>query len=162
MGLETREGAGRAAASQVWPEAAEQRRWNHKIVNVLDRLPKREQGEGRQLLRSVAYAPTRVKAEATKKAFEKRFGPWYPKAVEVLGDDWGRMVTFYDFSEPHWNHLRTTNVIESPFASVRLSDLGGQAIQASRQRNNPDPVALTRSRAPVPKAERSPPAQGCV
>ena len=76
-----------AAASQVWPEAAEQRCWNHKIVNVLDRLPKREQGEGRQLLRSVAYASTRVKAEAAKKAFEKRFGPWYPKAVEVLGDD---------------------------------------------------------------------------
>ena len=55
--------------------------------DVLDRLPKREQGEGRQLLRSVAYASTRVKAEAAKKAFEKRFGPWYPKAVEVLGDD---------------------------------------------------------------------------
>ncbi|MGH7429732.1 MAG: IS256 family transposase [Candidatus Methylomirabilaceae bacterium] len=109
-----------AAASQVWPQAAEQRCWNHKLVNVLDRLPKREQGEGRQLLRAVAYAPTRTKAEAARKAFAKRFGPWYPKAVEVLEDDWERMVTFYDFPEPHWNHLRTTNVIESPFASVRL------------------------------------------
>ena len=44
----------------------------------------------------------------------------YPKAVEVLEDDWERMVTFYDFPEAHWQHLRTTNVIESPFASVRL------------------------------------------
>ncbi|MBM4184600.1 MAG: IS256 family transposase [Gemmatimonadetes bacterium] len=109
-----------AAASQVWPEAAEQRCWNHKIVNVLDRLPKREHREAKELLRTVAYAPTRAKALAARKGFAKRFGPWYPKAVEVLEDDWERMVTFYDFPEAHWQHLRTTNVIESPFASVRL------------------------------------------
>ena len=109
-----------AAASQVWPEAAEQRCWNHKILNVLDRLLKREHREAKELLRTVAYAPTRAKALAARKSFAKRFGPWYPKAVEVLEDDWERMVTFYDFPEAHWQHLRTTNVIESPFASVRL------------------------------------------
>jgi putative transposase len=109
-----------AAGSQVWPEAAEQRCWNHKILNVLDRLPKREHREAKELLRAVAYAPTRAKAVAARKAFAKRFGPWYPKAVEVLEDDWERMVAFYDFPEEHWKHLRTTNVIESPFASVRL------------------------------------------
>ena len=47
-------------------------------------------------------------------------GPWYPKAVDVLEDDWERMVAFYDFPEDHWKHLRTTNVVESPFAAVRL------------------------------------------
>ena len=72
------------------------------ILNVLDRLPKREHGEGRELLRAVAYAPTRAKAVAARKAFAKRFGPWYPKAVEVLEDDWDRMVTFYDSPEAHW------------------------------------------------------------
>ena len=115
-----------AAARPVWPEAVEQRCWNHKIVNVLDRLPKREHREATELLRAVAYAPTRTKAVAARKTFAKRFGPWYPKAVEVLEDDWPRMVTFYDFPEAHWQHLRTTNVIESPFASVRLRTMAAK------------------------------------
>ena len=105
---------------QVWPEAGEQRCWNHKMRNVLDRLPKREQPDGKELLRAVVYAPTRAEAVKARQAFEKRYGPWYPKAVAVLEDDWDRMVTFYDFPEAHWKHLRTTNVVESPFASVRL------------------------------------------
>lgn len=109
-----------AAAREVWPESKEQRCWNHKMRNVLDRLPKREQVTGRDLLRKIVSAPSRQKAVAAREAFEKRFEPWYPKAVETLGDDWERMVTFYDFPEQHWRHLRTTNVVESPFASVRL------------------------------------------
>ena len=88
--------------------------------NVLDRLPKREQPEGKELLRAVVYAPTRAEAVKARQALGKRYGPWYPKAVAVLEDDWDRMVTFYDFPEDHWKHLRTTNVVESPFASVRL------------------------------------------
>jgi transposase-like protein len=52
--------------------------------------------------------------------FARRYRPWYPKAVEVLEDDWERMVAFYDVPEDHWKHLRTTNVVESPFAAVRL------------------------------------------
>ena len=108
------------AAREVWPEAAEQRCWNHKMRNVLDRLPKREQPEAKELLRVVVYAPTRVEAVKARQAFMQRYGPWYPKAVAVLEDDWDRMVTFYDFPEAHWKHLRTTNVVESPFASVRL------------------------------------------
>ena len=79
------------------------------MLNVLDRLPKREHSEAKELLRSVAYAPAAAKALAARKAFAKRFGPWYPKAV-----------TFYDFPEADWQHIRTTNVIESPFASARL------------------------------------------
>jgi putative transposase len=108
------------AARTVWPETAEQRCWNHKMRNVLDRLPKREQLEAKELLRAVIYAPTLAEAVKARQAFEKRYGPWYPKAVAVLEDDWDRMVTFYDFPEAHWKHLRTTNVVESPFASVRL------------------------------------------
>lgn len=108
------------ATRTVWPEAAEQRCWNHKMRNVLDRLPKREQPEAKELLRAVVYAPTRTEAVKARQAFKKRYGPWYPKAVAVLKDDWDRMVTFYDFPEAHWKHLRTTNVVESPFASVRL------------------------------------------
>ncbi|MFB3112558.1 MAG: IS256 family transposase [Gemmatimonadales bacterium] len=108
------------AARTIWPEAAEQRCWNHKMRNVLDRLPKREQPEAKDLLRVVVYAPTQADAVKARQAFKKRYGPWYPKAVTVLEDDWDRMVTFYDFPEDHWKHLRTTNVVESPFASVRL------------------------------------------
>ena len=109
-----------AAAGQVWPKAAEQRCWNHKMRNVLDRLPKREQMEAKELLRAVVYAPSRAAALKAREAFAKRYGPWYPKAVATLEEDWERMVTFYDFPEEHWKHLRTTNVVESPFASVRL------------------------------------------
>ena len=88
--------------------------------NVLDRLPQREQAEAKDLLRNAAYAPTRADAVKARRAFGKRYEPWYPKAVKVLEDDWDRMVAFYDFPEDHWKHLRTTNVVESPFAAVRL------------------------------------------
>ena len=109
-----------AAAAQVWPGAEEQRCWNHKMRNVLDRLPKREQAEAKELLRAIVYAPSEAEALEAREAFRKRYGPWYPKAVETLEDDWERMVTFYSFPESHWKHLRTTNVVESPFAAVRL------------------------------------------
>ncbi len=68
----------------------------------------------------MVYAPTRAEALKARDAFQQRYGPWYPKAVAVLEDDWERMVTFYAFPEDHWKHLRTTNVVESPFAAVRL------------------------------------------
>ena len=108
------------AVRQVWPEAGEQRCWNHKMRNVLDRLPQREQGEAKDLLRAVVYAPSRAEAVKAREAFARRYRPWYPKAVDVLEDDWERMVAFYDFPEDHWKHLRTTNVVESPFAALRL------------------------------------------
>jgi transposase-like protein len=109
-----------AALAQVWPEAAEQRCWNHKILNVLDKLPKKEHAEARALLTRIPYAPTRADAMRRREAFAKRYRRWYPKAVAALEDDWERLVTFYAFPEPHWKHLRTTNVVESPFAAVRL------------------------------------------
>ena len=108
------------AAREVWPETAEQRCWNHKTVNVLDRLPKREQAVAREMLRAAAYAPSRAAANEARDAFRDRYADAQSKAVEVLDDDWDRMTAFYDFPEKHWRHLRTTNVVESPFASVRL------------------------------------------
>ena len=108
------------AVRQVWPEAGEQRCWNHKMRNVLDRLPQREQSEAKDLLRAVVYAPRRAEAVEAREVFARRYRPWYPKAVDVLEDDWERMVAFYDFPEDHWKHLRTTNVVESPFAALRL------------------------------------------
>lgn len=109
-----------AALAQVWPATREQRCWNHKLLNVLDQLPKKVQAEARALLKQMPYAPTRAEAVRRRDAFAKRYGRWYPKAVAILEDDWDRLVTFYDFPEPHWRHLRTTNVVESPFAAVRL------------------------------------------
>ena len=100
---------------------------------MLDRLPQREQSEAKDLLRAVVYAPSRAEAVKAREVFARRYRPWYPKAVDVLEDDWDRMVTFYDFPEAHWKHLRTTNVVESPFASVRPPHVGSKTIQARRQ-----------------------------
>ncbi len=109
-----------AALREVWPQAAEQRCWNHRILNVLDQLPQKVQLEARALLTAIPYAPTRAEAERRREACARRYRRWYPKAVAVLASDWERLVAFYAFPEPHWCHLRTTNVVESPFAAVRL------------------------------------------
>ena len=100
------------AAREVWPEAAEQRCWNHKTVNVLDRLPKREQAVAREMLRAVAYAPSRAGGgEGAQGVRGALWGYAEPDAVSVLEDDWERMTAFHDFPEKHWRHLRTTNVV---------------------------------------------------
>ena len=105
----------------VWPEAMEQRCWNHKIVNVLDKVPKRRQGQARLLLRQIPYAPSLREAERLKGSFER----WCQKhgleeAAKVLERDWDQMLAFYRFPKEHWGHLRTTNPLESPFAALRL------------------------------------------
>jgi transposase-like protein len=109
-----------AAASAVWPETHEQRCWNHKLVNVLDQLPKKVQAMAREMLCAIPYAETRVEAVKRRERFAKAFRRTYPRAVEILEKDWERMVAFYNFPKEHWKHLRTTNVVESPFAAVRL------------------------------------------
>lgn len=109
-----------AAASTVWPQTREQRCWNHKIVNVLDQLPKQVQAMAREMLCAIPYAPTRAEAVKRRDRFAKAFRRTHPKAVAILEKDWERMVAFYDFPKEHWKHLRTTNVVESPFAAVRL------------------------------------------
>ena len=109
------------ALRNVYPQAAEQRCWNHKVMNVLDRLPKRRQEEAKLLLRRIPYAPSRTEAERLRTAFTR----WcrdrsYETAAEALERDWDRMITFYDFPKEHWGNIRTTNPVESPFAALRL------------------------------------------
>ena len=115
-----------SAVDQVWPEAAQQRCWNHKILNVLNDLPKRVQGAARALLTQIPTASTRQQAQRRRDRFVARYGEAYPAAAATLERDWERMVTFYDFPEAHWKHLRTTNPVESPFASVRLRTNAGK------------------------------------
>ncbi len=109
------------AVGAVFPAVSEQRCWNHRLVNVLDTLPKPLQAEARELLTKIPYAETRAEAERQKRTFQA----WATKkgvaaAGRRLDEDWGRLVTFYAFPKEHWKHLRTTNVVESPFATVRL------------------------------------------
>ncbi|MGH9253052.1 MAG: IS256 family transposase [Vicinamibacterales bacterium] len=109
------------ALAAVFPEAREQRCWNHRIINVLDKLPLKRQAEARSLLTKIPYAETREEAERQKRTFQA----WATKRghAEVgraLDRDWERMVTFYQFPREHWKHLRTSNPVESPFAAVRL------------------------------------------
>ena len=106
---------------QVFPEAGEQRCWNHKVVNVLDKLPKKLQGEAKGQLQKIAYAESVAQAEKGR----GRFIQWcekggYKAAAQTLERDWERLVSFYQFPKEHWKHLRTTNPIESPFAALRL------------------------------------------
>jgi transposase-like protein len=109
-----------AAVDQVWPQSKQQRCWNHKIINVLDKIPKRAQAEARALLVQIPYADTQKEARKLQKRFAARYRSQFPKAVDALERDWDRMITFYDLPKEHWKHLRTTNIVESPFASVRL------------------------------------------
>jgi transposase-like protein len=109
-----------AAAGAVWPHAREQRCWNHKLVNVIDQLPPKLRGAAREQLCQIPYARTRAAAEKLRDGFAKAYRRTHARAVETLEKDWERMVAFYDFPREHWRHLRTTNVIESPFALVRL------------------------------------------
>ena len=109
------------ALANIYPGALEQRCWNHKMVNVLDKLPKKLQGKAKRQLQDIVYAETREAAEAKRDDFVR----WcraegYRSAGETLLRDWDRMVTFYRFPQEHWRHLRTTNVVESPFAGLRL------------------------------------------
>src|SRR5437867_7420187 len=74
---------------------------------------------GREMLCAIPYAPTRAEALQRRERFAKAFRRTHPKAVEILEKDWERMVAFYDFPKEQWKHLRTTNVVESPFAAVK-------------------------------------------
>jgi transposase-like protein len=108
------------ALAQVYPESDEQRCWNHKLLNVLDQVPLKKQGPVKIWLHKMMYAETRADCEAARKACATQLRRLYPKAVQTLERDWERMVTFYDYPKEHWKHLRTTNVVESPFDRVRL------------------------------------------
>jgi putative transposase len=109
-----------AALRDVFPGARRQACWVHKIANVLDALPKRLQADAKQLLHEMMEAPTRADAAAARERFREQFDAKYPKAVAKLEKDWAHLTAFYDFPAEHWRHLRTSNAIESSFATVKL------------------------------------------
>jgi putative transposase len=109
-----------AALRDVFPEAEEQRCWVHKTANVLDCLPKRVQPRAKELLHEIVEAPTRSDAGKALEVFREEYGAKYPKALAKLDKDWKPLTAFYDFPAEHWRHLRTTNPIESSFATVKL------------------------------------------
>ena len=109
-----------AALRDVFPDAGEQRCWVHKTANTLDALPKRLQPRAKTLLHEIVEAPTRADAKTALEAFRGEFDAKYPKAVAKLDKDWTALTAFYDFPAEHWRHLRTTNPIESAFATVKL------------------------------------------
>jgi transposase-like protein len=109
-----------AAVREVWPETREQRCWVHRLANVLDKLPKGVQPKAKRALHEIMGAETRAQAELLIERFAGEYEAKYPKAVESLRRDQDRLLTFYSLPAEHWRHLRTTNPIESPFATVRL------------------------------------------
>ncbi len=114
------------ALSEIYPGCKEQRCWNHKVINVLDCVPKTKQPAVREELRALMYAESREECEKLRKRFRAKHQAEFPKAVETLERDWERMVTYYSFPIAHWVHLRTTNPVESPFAAVRLRTTAGK------------------------------------
>jgi transposase-like protein len=108
------------ALPQVYATIREQRCWVHKTANVLDKLPKRLQPEAKDKIHQIWMAPTKEDADKAFDLFLATYEAKYPKATECLSKDRDVLLTFYDFPAEHWIHLRTTNPIESTFATVRL------------------------------------------
>lgn len=107
------------AAGEVWPKAREQRCWVHKTGNVLAKLPKSQQPKAKRALQEIWMAETKAAAEAAFDAFIESYALKYEKAADCLDKDRDVLLAFYDFPAEHWKHLRTTNPIESTFATVR-------------------------------------------
>ena len=155
-----------AALREVFPETRAQRCWVHKVANVLNALPKSVQPTARRMLAEIRDAEDRAHAVRPRSTRSPReFGAKWPKAVAKIVDDLEPLLAFYDFPAEHWIHLKTTNPIESTFATVRLrtkvtkgpgSRAAGLAmafklIEAAQDRwravNGPHLVALVRAGA---------------
>lgn len=108
------------ALPQVWPDARQQRCWFHKSGNVLNKLPKSVQPAAKRALHKIWHADTKETAQKAFDLFLSKFEAKYPKATVCLSKDRDDLLAFYDFPAEHWRHLRTTNPIESTFATVRL------------------------------------------
>jgi len=108
------------ALREIYPQTREQRCWVHKTANVLDKMPKSLHAKAKALLQEIWMAATRQEASQAFALFAQTFAAKYPKAVACLVKDREVLLTFYDFPAEHWIHLRTTNPIESTFATVRL------------------------------------------
>ena len=108
------------ALPQVFPTTTAQRCWVHKTANVLDKMPKSVQPRAKTLIHDIYLAETEREAEKAFKHFCESYGDRYPNAVETLEKDREHLMAFYRFPAAHWKHIRSTNVIESVFATVRL------------------------------------------
>ena len=107
------------ALGEVWPKTAEQRCWVHKTANVLNKLPKSQHAKAKRALQEIWMAETKADADQAFDAFIDAYAVKYDKAAECLQKDREALLAFYDFPAEHWKHLRTTNPIESTFATVR-------------------------------------------
>lgn len=107
------------ALGELYPQTEGQRCWVHKLVNVLDKLPQRLQGRAKTQLREIMRAPTRQDALSEIGRFVAEYEEKYPKATATLTKDQEKLLTYFDYPAAHWVHLRTTNPVESPFATVK-------------------------------------------
>jgi transposase-like protein len=108
------------AIAEIYPTTKAQRCWVHKTANVLDKLPKHKQPAAKEMIHQIWMADTRDNATKAFDAFLETYQAKYPKATECLAKDRDELLAFYDFPSEHWKHLRTTNPIESTFATIRL------------------------------------------
>jgi transposase-like protein len=108
------------AISKAYDTTRWQRCWVHKTANILNKLPKSLQAKAKDRLHQIWMADDKAEAEQNFDAFIQTYEAKYPKAVECLVKDRAVLLTFYDFPAEHWRHIRTTNPIESTFATVRL------------------------------------------
>jgi len=109
-----------AALREAYPECEEQRCWVHKTANILDKMPKSVQPKAKERIHDIYLAPTKEQALVAYNSFLTLYGKKFPEACECLTKDRDVLFTFYDFPAEHWIHIRTTNPIESTFATVRL------------------------------------------
>lgn len=107
------------ALEEEYPGAGHQRCWVHKTANLLDKLPKRVQPHAKKMIHEMYLAPTKADAQLAYRAFVEHYQAKYPKACQCLQKDEEVLFTFYDYPAEHWAHIRSTNPIESTFATVR-------------------------------------------
>ena len=120
------------AAGEVWPKTREQRCWVHKTANVLGKLPKSQQPKAKRALQEIWMAETKAGAEVAFDAFIETYALKYEKAADCLEKDRDALLAFYDFPAEHWKHLRTTNPIESTFATVRHRTIRSKGCLSNR------------------------------
>jgi len=120
------------AIDKVYPKADHQRCWVHKMRNVLSYFPKRLQDEVKALLREMYYATTKKQAESLMERFSERFHKDYPRAVECLLKDKDSLLMYYNYPREHWASLKTTNPIESIFATDKLRTNAARRIKSPR------------------------------
>jgi transposase-like protein len=107
------------AAKNIYPDTKWQRCWVHKTANVLDKMPKGVQPKAKSMLHDIYLAESKKGAKRAYKLFQSRYSSKYPKAVECLTKDEDSLFTFYSFPAEQWQHIRSTNAIESTFATIR-------------------------------------------